>query len=99
MERNDSSGYVNAGLSNNTIIGSNMNGGSSGGPWIVNFGIKPTLTGEIDGAAPNPNIVVGVTSWGYISLALKEQGASPFTSNNIVSLVNSACTSIPAACL
>jgi V8-like Glu-specific endopeptidase len=98
MERNDSYGYVNGDYSNNTIIGSNMNGGSSGGPWVVNFGIAPTLTGESDGSAPNPDIVVGVTSWGYTDLSLKEQGASPFTSNNITVLVNAACSAVPAAC-
>jgi V8-like Glu-specific endopeptidase len=98
MERNDSSGFTNSTYSNNTIIGSNMNGGSSGGPWLVNFGIAPTLTGETNGSAPNPNIVVGVTSWGYISPSPKEQGAAPFTSNNVVSLVNSACAAMPAAC-
>jgi V8-like Glu-specific endopeptidase len=98
MERNDSSGFANATYSNNTIIGSNMDGGSSGGPWLVNFGIPPTLTGETNGSAPSPNVVVGVTSWGYISTGPKEQGASPFTSNNIVSLVTSACLAAPAAC-
>ena len=84
--------------SSNTIIGSLMCGGSSGGPWLNNFGIRPTLTGTGNGTAPNPNIVVGVTSWGYIDNAVKQQGASPFTSNNIVSLVTSACNSQPAAC-
>ena len=98
MERNDSQGYVSAGNSNNTVIGSNMNGGSSGGPWIANFGLPPVLTGETNGSAPAANTVVGVTSWGYISNAPKEQGASPFTSNNIVSLISSACTATPAAC-
>jgi len=98
MERNDSYGYVSSSNSNNTIIGSNMNGGSSGGPWIANFGLPSALTGETNGSAPAPDVVVGVTSWGYTNLALKEQGASPFTSNNIVSLLGSACTSTPAAC-
>ena len=36
MERNDSQGFVAPSLSNNTIIGSLMTGGSSGGPWLVN---------------------------------------------------------------
>ena len=98
MERNDSQGFVSAANSNNTVIGSLMCGGSSGGPWLNNFGIRPTLTGTGNGTAFNPNIVVGVTSWGYINNAVKQQGASPFTSNNIVSLVNSACGSRPAAC-
>ncbi|HVW84810.1 MAG TPA: trypsin-like serine protease [Bryobacteraceae bacterium] len=99
MERDDSYGYTNSSLSNNTVIGSNMNGGSSGGPWVVNFGIAPTLTGETNGGAPSPNIVVGVTSWGSTSTSPKEMGASPFTTNNIVSLVGSACGSVPSACL
>jgi len=98
MERNDSHGFVSSSNSSNTIIGSLMCGGSSGGPWLNNFGIRPTLTGTGNGTAPNSNIVVGVTSWGYIDNAVKQQGASPFTSNNIVSLVNSACNSQPAAC-
>jgi V8-like Glu-specific endopeptidase len=98
MERNDSQGFVSGSNSSNTIIGSLMCGGSSGGPWLNNFGIRPALTGTGNGTAADPNIVVGVTSWGYIDTAVKQQGASPFTSNNIVSLVSSACNSQPAAC-
>jgi V8-like Glu-specific endopeptidase len=98
MERNDSYGYRNSTYSNNTVIGSNMNGGSSGGPLIVNFGIAPTLTGETNGSAPSREVVVGVTSWGYTSTAPKEQGAAPFTSSNIVPLVSAACTAVPGAC-
>lgn len=98
MERTDSYGYVSPSDSSNTIIGSLMCGGSSGGPWLVNFGLRPTLTGTTLGVYPDPNIVVGVTSWGYIDSSPKEQGASPFTSSNIVPLVNAACTAAPAAC-
>ena len=98
MERNDSHGFVSESLSSNTIIGSLMCGGSSGGPWLNNFGIRPALTGQSAGTAFNPNIVVGVTSWGFINQAVKQQGASPFTSNNIRSLVTSACNSRPLAC-
>jgi V8-like Glu-specific endopeptidase len=98
MQRNDSNGVTNATRSNNTIIGSNMDGGSSGGPWVVNFGIKPTLTGETAGSGASANIVVGVTSWGYTDIAVKEQGASGFTSTNITTLVNAACTAVAAAC-
>jgi V8-like Glu-specific endopeptidase len=93
MERNDSHGFTNAAQVNNTIIGSLMCGGSSGGPWLVNFGIRPALTGTTNGTAPNPNIVVGTTSWGFVSTAIKQQGASPFLSTNIVPLVNAACGS------
>ncbi|MDD5273893.1 MAG: trypsin-like serine protease, partial [Methylovulum sp.] len=91
MLRTDSLGYVSGSYSNNTVIGSLQTGGSSGGPWLVNLGMTPSLSGTNFGSAAKHNVVVGVTSWGYTSDAPKEQGASPFTSNNIVSLVNSAC--------
>ena len=98
MERNDSVGFQSVSSSNNTIIGSLMCGGSSGGPWLVNFGLRPVLTSTTNGTAPNPNIVVGVTSWGYDDTSIKQQGASPFTSRNIVLLVNAVCTAVPEAC-
>lgn len=103
MERTDSYGYVDAGSSNNTVIGSRQTGGSSGGPWLVNFGISPVATpgypeGGV-GTAATANVVVGVTSWGYNDGgAMKEQGASPFLSTNIAKLVSAACTAYPAAC-
>ena len=98
MERNDSYGFLAASLANNTIIGSLMCGGSSGGPWLINFGVRPILTSTTAGTAPNPNLVVGVTSWGYNDPGLKEQGASPFTSDNLIPLFNAACAATPAAC-
>ena len=98
MERNDSSGFVSAANSNNTVIGSLMCGGSSGGPWVINLGIRPALTGTTAGTASTPNVVVGVTSWGSTSNGPKEQGASPFLSGNIGTLVNAACAAVPGAC-
>ena len=98
MERTDSYGYVNTSFSNNTVIGSNMNGGSSGGPWVVNLGLPSVLTGETNGGASASNIVIGVTSWGYSSTAPKEQGASPFTSGNMIPLVSAACGTYPGNC-
>ena len=98
QQRTDSQGYVSSAMSGNTVIGSLQNGGSSGGPWIVNLGMPPTLNGAGFGPAATHNLVVGVTSWGYVSDTQKEQGASPFTSNNIVSLVKSACAISPESC-
>ncbi|PXX21033.1 MULTISPECIES: serine protease [Burkholderia] len=98
MQRNDSQGFVASGSSNNTIIGSLMTGGSSGGPWHVNLGMAPALDGTNFGSASARNTVVGVTSWGYTATSVKQQGASPFSSGNIVSLINAACTRSPAAC-
>jgi len=91
MQRNDSQGFKSASNSDNTIIGSLMTGGSSGGPWLNNFGYKPVLNGTTFGSYSAKNIVVGVTSWGYVSSLPKEMGASRFTSANIVPLINAAC--------
>lgn len=98
MERNDSQGYKAGNFSNNTIIGSLMTGGSSGGPWHVNLGIAPSLSGTSFGSGAGRNTVVGVTSWGYTDTTVKQQGASSFTSGNIVPLVNAVCSQTPGAC-
>jgi hypothetical protein len=97
----------------NTQLGSAMTGGSSGGPWIVNFGTNPTITGTATaGSAAARLVVVGTTSWGYTSTSPKVQGASYFGQNaefplanyggrgagNIGALVNAACTAFPAYC-
>lgn len=98
MQRTDSQGQKTSTLSNNTVIGSRMTGGSSGGPFVVNLGTNAVLSGVTLGTEPNWNTVVGVTSWGYIDESAKEQGASPFLSTNIPVLVNSACAAYPDAC-
>lgn len=111
MERNDSQGFVSSTMSNNTIIGSLLTGGSSGGPWLVNLGMAPAFGCDSGGCTRagsegRHNTVVGVTSWGYNPTngyyVNMQQGASPFTANNICSLINSACFDAtkgnPAAC-
>ena len=99
MERNDSQGFVSSSNSNNTLIGSLMTAGSSGSPWIVNFGTAPTLTGgDAFGSSPIYNAVVGVTSWGFTDLTVKQMGAAPFTATNILALYNQACGANPKAC-
>ena len=98
QERTDSQGFTAASLSNNTIIGSLQTGGSSGGPWTVNLGLQPVLAGTSFGSAADHNIVVGVTSWGYIDGSVKQQGASRFTTGNITVLLSAVCGATPAAC-
>jgi V8-like Glu-specific endopeptidase len=61
---------------NNVKYGSDMGGGgSSGSPFIQNFGIM--ATGQTGGLNSARNTVVGVLSWGYSDTTLKVQGASP----------------------
>jgi V8-like Glu-specific endopeptidase len=99
MERNDSLGYVDGNRSNNTIIGSLMTGGSSGGPWVLNLGMPPSLSGTDFGQAPVHNLVAGVTSWGFGEFNdQKLMGASPFTSGNVWALLAEACAATPTAC-
>jgi V8-like Glu-specific endopeptidase len=96
QERTDSQGQTMPSLSNNTLIGSLQSNGSSGGPWVVNLGRPPVLTNINFGTAADHNIVVGVTSWGYNDPSVKEQGASPFTTDNITVIVNAQCSGAPA---
>lgn len=119
MIRNDSLGkYIqstgaNGKVLKNAQLGSAMTGGSSGGPWITNFGTRPNITGGASlGSFSNSNIITGVTSWGYTSVGVNVQGASWFgqvaeypNSNygghgagNIGSLVNDTCGSAPSHC-
>lgn len=99
MIRTDSQGAVVKSQAGNTVIGSQQTGGSSGGPWLANFGLATSPgSGASVGKDANRNVVVGTTSWGYKSLDPKEQGASPFISGNIRSLVNDVCGKYPAAC-
>jgi len=87
----------------NVIIGSDQTGGSSGGPWFVNFGLDYASTSS---TPIEPNMaVVAVTSWGYFDNTIKIQGASRFTTNdiytnesNIESLHAYACAAHPDAC-
>jgi V8-like Glu-specific endopeptidase len=102
MIRTDSLGYQEA--PNNVIIGSAQTGGSSGGPWLQNFGMKTSYTGT-QPLADDDNQVVATTSWGFLSDKVMIQGASRFGKNtiytdksNIQSLHDSACGANPGSC-
>ena len=89
---------------NNVIIGSAQTGGSSGGPWLMNFGMKTSRTGTSP-LSDDDNQVVATTSWGFIDGRFMVQGASRFgknktytTKSNIESLHDSACQANSGAC-
>lgn len=54
--------------------GSDMGGGSSGGPWVQNFGVR--AVGQTDGSNNGVNQVIGVTSYGSSSTAPLYEGSS-----------------------
>jgi V8-like Glu-specific endopeptidase len=81
MERNDGIGALwTSGALKNTVLGGALTGGSSGGPWLVNFGAVPSVdtTQASLGTSKLADVVVGVTSWGYTTLGANTQGASFF---------------------
>ena len=101
MERNDAQGSISAAdLSYNTIIGSLMTEGASGGPWLVNLGVTPTPSPFLPLGSNAAPLVVGVASW-ITKTELGEvtrSGASPFKVTNVQALIIGACADTPAAC-
>lgn len=84
MERTDGVGsyWSPDGATRQILLGTAQTGGSSGGPWLVNFGAPPTLTTAASlGSAAAPNMVVGVTGWGVNAVGSNLQGASLFGTN------------------
>ena len=102
MIRTDSVGYQDT--PSNVVIGSNQTEGSSGGPWLQNFGVKTSHSGTPP-TDNQSNQVVATTSWGFILDVFKVQGASRFAKNstytmksNIQALVDDACGANPGFC-
>ncbi len=82
-------------FTNNAVFGSDMRGGSSGGPWVQNFGIKAKK--QKGGGNAKVNRVVGVTSWGYVSKKLRAQGSS-IPGSSFVEIWNMACGNASGNC-
>lgn len=101
MIRTDSLGFQDA--PSNVVIGSDQTGGSSGGPWFVNYG-RDYVSNNSTPVDPQMAIMA-VTSWGYTSSDMKIQGASRFgtnstytTESNIDSLHGGVCAAYPTHC-
>lgn len=71
---------------NTVLYGSDMNEGSSGGPWIMNFG--PAAAGQVGANDPARNRVIGVTSYGFETLEV--QGSSTLN-DTFTSMLGRAC--------
>lgn len=95
MHRVDSQAN-NYGSVNNCIWGSDMTGGSSGGPVVLNLRVPYTNTSTqpLDNA---DNRIVSTVSWGYTDPSRKLQAGSVFD-GNFVNLLNATCASSPGAC-
>lgn len=73
---------------NNVEYGSDMGGGSSGGPWIQNFGAP--ANGQTGGLNSGLNRIIGITSYGYISPNPKSQGSS-VPDGRFMTILNTIC--------
>ena len=93
MQRNDSSDRRTTSVANAVEYGSDMTQGSSGGPWVENFGTGAAPTGSY----ATRNAVVAVTSYIYNDPAIKILGASGFNSD-FSSILSSACANKPDNC-
>lgn len=117
MQRTDSLAravtYSGSATTYNVVMGTAQTGGSSGGPWIVNFGTVPSVSsGSASLGSDATMVLVGVTSWGYSSVGVNFQGASYFGQNteytesaygdygagNIGKLMYDTCTANSAYC-
>lgn len=109
MQRTDGPTYTTSVCSAGQLWqGSNLTGGSSGGPWVVNFsGRNPVLSGGAVAGSASTIAVVGVTSWGSADPNTpKDNYSSQFRQNtrypnssygvygagNIASLLNTLCS-------
>jgi len=73
---------------NNVEYGSDMRGGSSGGPWVQNFGV--VSSGTEGGTNPAENRILGVTSYGYVDTTPLRQGAA-ILDVRFTTLLNQLC--------
>ncbi|MEH1931539.1 trypsin-like serine peptidase [Nostoc sp.] len=88
-------GSYGSGANNTAIYGSDMTGGSSGGPWVQNFGVA--ADGQVNGLDTSLNQIVGLTSYGPTVVGPLYQGSSIFDSR-FTSILNSACAWNPGNC-
>jgi hypothetical protein len=109
MQRTDGPTYTTSlGGAGQLWQGSNFTGGSSGGPWVVNFASRtPALAGGAVPGTASVLAVIGVTSWGASDPNVpKDNWSSQFRQNsrypnasygvygagNIASLLNTLCS-------
>jgi hypothetical protein len=85
LQRSDGPSYLTTLSGAGQIYqGSNFTGGSSGGPWMANFGYQnPSFSGGANGGGASvSNVIVGVTSWGASDPNVKKDNwSSQFRQN------------------
>ncbi|WP_166482672.1 trypsin-like peptidase domain-containing protein [Scytonema sp. UIC 10036] len=80
---------------NSVEYGSDMENGSSGGPWIMNFG--SSASGQTRGLETGANLVIGITSYGSSNPNLLLQRSSILDSN-LLAVLNERCSARSGNC-
>lgn len=83
---------------NNGVFGSDMTGGSSGGPIVMNLRADYTDSSAVAPLQNEGNRVVSVVSWGYTAPVHKVQGGSAFDAGFYNQLWQPTCAAVPSAC-
>jgi len=79
---------LRASTPNAAEYGSDMRGGSSGGPWVQNFGV--VASGQTGGSNTGSNRVIGITSYGFVSTTPLVQGSS-VPDSRFTSILSTIC--------
>lgn len=80
-------------------IGSAQGGGTSGGPWVQNFGVVPSGQVPIGASGyTGSNQVVGVSSYGATAHNSFQYGGSSVLNANFVRIYNTACSRTTGNC-
>lgn len=93
-----SSGRCTSGGNNSERYGSDMRGGSSGGPWVQDFG--RVAAGQTVTSPQGANLIVGITSFSNVSTEPRYQGSS-VPGQSFIDIFDNACAQdavAPANC-
>jgi len=89
------SGNSEAAGSGTVLYGSDLTEGSSGGPWVQNFGIK--ATGQPSAGDDEMNRLVGIMSYVFVANEPKVAGSSILNSE-FTTLLSEACAESAGNC-
>lgn len=84
-----------SGGNNTERYGSDMRGGSSGGPWVQDFGVP--AAGQTVSSPFGPNLIVGINSYANVSTDPKYVGSS-IPDSRFESVLNDACANRAGNC-
>ena len=90
------SGGFDCCFNDTAIYGTDMRQGSSGGPWVQNFGVRAKR--QNIGKNTQKNRVVGVYSWLYTSDKKILVAGSSIPRASFANLINQACGQAPGNC-